>query len=125
LTMNTLEKTVVGKDTLNPQLRIHLKPSFGMDLMTESVNNPTTYSSNENFLSFFKGLHIKVNNGNQAPGEGQVNYYNLNASNSKMTIYFRQGSDTLRYDYIINSSSVQYNHVEFDDAGTAVAQVIA
>lgn len=125
LTMNTLSKTVVGKDTLNPQLRIHLKPSFGMALVAEAENNPASYSGNDNFLRFFKGLHVRVNNGSQSSGFGQVNYFNLNATNSKMTLYFRQGTDTLRYDYIINSSCTQYNHVDVDDAGTSVNQVIA
>jgi hypothetical protein len=117
-------RTIIGNDTLSPQLRIHLKPSFGMQLVQEAVNNPTSYASNEAFLEFFNGLHVKVNNGSQPSGNGGAFNFNLNAANSKMTIYFRQNDDTLRYDFIINNNCVKVNHVDVDNAGTAVQNVI-
>lgn len=124
ITPRPTTKSIVGEDTLSPQLRIHLKPSFGMQLVQEAVNNPSSYASNEAFLEFFKGLHVKVNNGSQASGNGGSFNFNLNAANSKMTIYFRQNDDTLRYDYIINNNCVKVNHVDVDNSGTAVQNVI-
>jgi hypothetical protein len=124
LTPNTIKKTIVGKDTVDALLRIHLKNSFAEELVNESINNPDTYSSNEKFISFLKGIYVKVNNGSQAPGEGGVFCFDLVKPRSKMTIYFKQGDNAFTFDYLINNNAVRFNHVEISNSGTPVQQVI-
>lgn len=117
-------RTIVGTDTLSPQLRIHLKTSFAQQLIDETINNPSSYTSNENFLSFLKGLYVKTNNTTQTSGQGGVFNFNLNAANSKMTIYLRQNGQQFSYDYVINSNCARFNQVQVNNAGTNVQQVI-
>lgn len=124
ITPKPTTKTIVGQDTVNALLRIPLKTSFGQDLVDESVNNPTSYSSNTEFLNYLKGIYVKVNNGSQSSGEGGVFNFNLTAARSKMTIYFKQGENAFAYDYIINNNCVRFNHLDIDNSGTNVQQVI-
>jgi hypothetical protein len=119
-----IKKTIVGKDTVSALLRIPLKKSFAQELVDESVLNPDTYSSNEKFISFLKGIYVKVNNGPQAKGDGGVFCFDLIKPRSKMTIYFKQGENTFAFDYLINNNAVRFNHVDISNAGTQVQEVI-
>lgn len=93
-------------------------------MIDETINNPSSYTSNENFLSFLKGLYVKTNNTTQTSGQGGVFNFNLNAANSKMTIYLRQNGQLFSYDYVINSNCARFNQVQVNNAGTNVQQVI-
>lgn len=117
-------RTIVGSDTLSPQLRIHLKTSFAQELVNESVNNPGSYTSNESFLNYLKGLYVTTNNPSQGTGDGGVFNFNLNAANSKMTIYLTQNGQQFSYDFVINSNCARFNRVLVNNAGTDVQQVI-
>jgi hypothetical protein len=112
LDFNTSSLTVVGEDTLDPQLRIHLDTNLAWDIINESVISPSTFDSNDDFLQFFQGLHIKTNNGMQASGDGGLFYFNLGDANSKLSIYYTQDGETKVYDLVINSECADFNHVE-------------
>ena len=90
ITPNTSSPTIVDGDSLAPQLRIHLDTNLAWSLITEATSGSTTFSSNDDFLEFFKGLHIKTNNVFQSLGEGAALYLDINDPSSKATIYFRQ-----------------------------------
>ena len=116
--------TVIGNDTVETQLRIYLDTTLAKNIIQETVNNPTTFESNDNFLEFFKGLHIKTTNPPQASGEGGLFYFNLNDALSKLTIYYTQDGDAKTYDLLINSECADFNHVDIDNTMTNVEQVL-
>jgi hypothetical protein len=116
--------TVIGVDTVDTQLRIRLKTSLAQQLINEAASGSTTFSSNENFISYFKGVNVKVNNGPQSTGIGGVFYFNLNDPLSKMTIYYTQDAIQKRYDFLIDSDCADFNHVDINNSGTNVQTVI-
>ena len=123
--MDRYKMSVVGGDTLNsPQLRIHLDPAFAEQMMLDAALG-SDFVDNESFLSYFKGLHIKTNN-SQVSGEGGVFYFNLNDPASKLTIYYTQHGQPKEFDFLINSSCADFNHVEVDKdlSGIAVQTVL-
>lgn len=115
--------TVIGEDTVDTQLRIHLKNSLATQFINEAATG-TNFSSNDDFLNYFKGLHVKVNNSAQASGTGGIFYFNLNDPLSKMTIYYKQDLIQKRYDFLINSECADFNHVDIDNSGKPVQNVI-
>ncbi|MDX1652320.1 MAG: DUF4270 family protein [Brumimicrobium sp.] len=116
-----LTEAVVGTDTVNPQLCIPLDTVFARDLMTTASNSAT----NEDFIADFKGLHVKVNNGVQNPGEGGIFYLASVNPASKMTVYYRKNGESFKFDFLIGNAQVDFNHVQIDNSGTAVDQVIS
>lgn len=116
--------TVIGGDTVDTQLRLYLDTLLGWNIIQESINNPSTFSSNDNFLTFFKGLRIKTNNPVQSSGQGGMFYFNLNDALSKLTIYYTQSGIQKTFDLLINSECADFNHVEVDYNMTNVEQVI-
>jgi hypothetical protein len=117
--------TVIGTDTVDTQLRIRLRNSLAQSFIDEATNGGTNFSSNDNFLNFFKGIYVRVNNGAQSSGSGGIFYFNLNEALSKMTIYYTQDSEQKKYDFVINTECVDFNHVTTDYTGKDVANVIA
>ena len=116
--------TSIGGDTVDTQLRIRLKNSFGKKFMIEAQSGSDVFSSTENFTNYFKGLHVRVNNPGQPAGKGGVFYFNLNDPLSKMTIYYRQDGLDKTYDLLINTDCADFNHVDITNAGTPVQTVI-
>lgn len=124
-TPNPTAITVIGTDTVDTQLRIRLRNSLGQQLIDEaSMIGGTNFTTNENFSTYFKGLHVKVNNGAQASGQGGVFYFDLNDPLSKMTIYYSQGGTNKRFDFLINSECADFNHVDINNSGKPVQTVI-
>jgi hypothetical protein len=117
-------KTIVGTDTLEAQLRIRLKNSFGSQMIEEASSGGTNFSSNENFLSYLKGLHVKVDNGIQASGKGGVFYFNITHPQSKLTIYYSQSGEQKTFDFLLNSECADFNHVDINNAGKPVQNVL-
>jgi hypothetical protein len=116
--------TVIGSDTVDTQLRIKLKNALGTQLINEAASGGTNFTSNENFLSYFKGLHVRVNNASQLAGKGGVFYFNLNDPLSKMTVYYTQDGSQKTFDFLINSECADFNHVDIDNTGKPVQNVI-
>lgn len=110
---------IVGTDSVIPQLRIHLNESLGQKLMTATDDQ---LSSNDNFLEFFKGLHV-------APGfaDACVANFDLIDSDSKLSIYYRYDNegveDTTYYHFNITSECSYYTQVQHNRQGTAVASL--
>ena len=110
--------TIVAGDTVEAQLRIHLDTNFAKTLIAEAANGSTTFSSNEMFLTYFKGLHIKTNNGPQSAGEGAALYVKLNDPSSKLTMYFHQEGVFKSYDLLLNASCADFTHVSINTSST-------
>lgn len=116
-------KSVVGTDTLNAQLRIRLKSSFGQHLISGVAQGH--YASQEAFKEFFKGLYIKVTDYNPAKGKGAVYYFAMTAVNSGLTIYYKDQDQVAKsFRYLINNKGVFFNHIEKNTSGTKVEEVL-
>ena len=124
ITPNTSSPTIVDGDSLAPQLRIHLDTNLARNLILEATSGTSTFSSNDEFLEFFKGLHIKTNNVLQSAGEGAALYLDINDPSSKATIYFRQDGEPTSYDLLMNSDCADFTKVSIDQTGTDVEQVV-
>ena len=124
ITPNPLEPSIVGEDTISSQLRIYLDTNLARSLINEATSGSTTFSSNDEFLDFFKGLYVTTNNPIQAQGEGATYYFDLNDPSSKATIYFHQDTVATSYDLLINSECADFSNVEIENTGSAVDMVI-
>jgi len=124
LEMNPDNLTVVGTDTIDAQLRIQLDTLLAWQFLNDSQLMPTAFSSNDEFLNYFKGLNVRTNNGPQASGDGGVFYFNLNDAFSKATIYYTQDGEQKTFDFLMTSEGADFNHVVIDNAGTNVETVI-
>lgn len=116
--------TVIGTDTVDTQLRIKLKNTLGTQMITEASSGGTNFTSNDNFLSYFKGLHVRVNNSSQLSGKGGVFYFNINDPLSKLTIYYTQDGEQKTFDLLINTECADFNHVEVNNSGKPVENVL-
>lgn len=117
------ENTVVGVDTVDAQLRIPLDTVFAKQLIDEARFG-IAFSSSDNFLNFFKGIKVNTRNLNQNTGEGGILYFSLNDPASKVTIYFTQSGVSKSYDFLINSSCADFNHVEIQNASYPIQNVL-
>lgn len=116
--------TVIENDTIDPQLRIYIDTLKAWDIINEADQNPSTFATQEDFATFFKGLHVRTNNPIQSSGEGGLFYFNLNDALSKLTIYYRQGGISKTYDLLMNTQCADFNHVDIDNSMTNVETVI-
>ena len=124
ITPDPINKTIVGGDSLSPQLRIPLDTNLARTFITEATSGSTTFGSNESFLSYFKGIKIQTNNGVQAAGNGATFYFNLNDAASKMTVYFHQGTVQKTFELLLNSSCADFTHIDKDFSGTVIQQTL-
>lgn len=117
ITPDPLNNTVVGGDSLQAQLRLSLDTNLARQWITEATSGSSTFASNENFQSYFKGLYIRTDNVGQSVGQGGVFYFNLNDPATKITIYYKQAGATKSYDLLMNSTCADFSHVEINNAG--------
>ncbi|MCC6938013.1 MAG: DUF4270 family protein [Flavobacteriales bacterium] len=120
ITPKPTTRPVIGGDSLAPQIRIRLS----MALAERFVNaiGTSNMADNDQFLEFFKGFYVRANPTGLLPNQGGILYFDLIASASKATLYYRDTnadpvvSRTL--DLPINSNSARYTVVEhqFDRA---------
>jgi hypothetical protein len=106
---------MVGQEELNAQLRLPLSTELGDRMLAASG---TTDLSTEQFVQFFKGLYVTVENPGFSAGSGGIHYFNLLAANSKLTLYYHTilDSDTTfrTYDFVINNNSIYTTHTTHD-----------
>jgi hypothetical protein len=103
-----------NKDTVRDQFRVNLKSILGDLLISEAINNPTSYTSVDAFNTWFKGLYIKVNNSNQNSGEGAV--FTL-ALAPKLILYYSVAGVAKKYTYELNANGVRFNSIKYDMTG--------
>lgn len=98
------QRLVVGGDTVNPQLRIPLQQALGERLLTagESV-----YSTNADWLEYFKGLYVYSQS-----IDGAVVNVDLVDVESRLRLHYHNDTDTLFYDYNINSLCARSNRFD-------------
>jgi hypothetical protein len=103
---------ILGNDTLPPHLRVNLG-QLSSELIDKLLNVPAdSMAANDNFLNYFYGLYVTVEPVNSG---GQIIYFDLMASLSRMTMYYHNDSDdSLFFNYTINSNCARFGHVEHD-----------
>jgi hypothetical protein len=121
---NPYGSVVVGKETVSPQLRIRLKNSLGMALITEAMSGGGNFSSDTQFSNFFNGLHVRMENSSLGSGKGGVLYFSLNKPWSKLTIFYTVSGQQKSFDFIINDKCADFNHVDINNAGTSVESAL-
>lgn len=128
LSPDVVAEPVVGTDTLSPQLRIHLKPEVGLDLVADSHAG---LMGEANWFSTFKGLYVRVAVDEDAAGfglpegHGTVLYFALENALSKMTIYYHDLTDVYGdFDFQINSSCARYNRIRYKREGKPVQALL-
>lgn len=125
MTPNPSDSVMVGTDKLPAQLRIRMDNAFGQTMLNDAVANPSMFEDDDQFTNYFSGLRVNVANGTPASGSGGVLYFNLSNSNSKMTIYYTLDGELFSLEFEIDANCADFNHVDIDNSGYPVANVIA
>src|SRR5260221_2250852 len=101
-----------------PHLRIALTIALGNALLQMSSDSNLT--TNEHFLSLFKGLYIKTDPINSGGG---IFYFNLLASQSKLTLYYQNAAaDSQSFSFIFTASSARMTHFVHDYSSLPIQQ---
>lgn len=113
-TVNIYPKDSVEVSGANraPHLRLRLDDTFGTSFITSGNAN---FVDNTTFINYFKGIHVKSEDVT-ATGQGVIMSFNLQASMSKLTFYYKNGTDTTKKtaNFEINSNCPRFNHFEHD-----------
>jgi hypothetical protein len=103
-------KVVIGEDTLDPHLRIDLI-SLTSEL-AEKLLGADSMANNTSFLNFFYGLYVTVEPVNSG---GSIISLDLMSTLSEMTMYYHNAtSDSLKFEYVINSSCARFGNFTHD-----------
>lgn len=109
-TPNLTDSVAVEGDTLAPHLRINLTSltnELAMKLLTAD-----SMASNSSFLHYFHGLYIEAEPTNNS---GSIVYFDLMSVLTGLSMYYHNAlSDSLRYDYVINSSCARFGNFTHD-----------
>ena len=98
-------------DTIRDNIRLQLDTDLAYRFIKDSKINPTNFATMDAFLSYFKGLYVKVNNVNQNSGEGGVMSF---AYPPVLTIYYKLAGVSKKFYFELNTSGVRFNHVNCD-----------
>ena len=100
---HTAPDTILDRGVLS----IPIDPSLGQKF----IDNESELVSNSNFKEFFKGLHLQCDITN---AEAAICYFNMTHSYTYLRLYYHNDTDTLHYDFKVNSSDVRFNHYYHD-----------
>ena len=104
-----LNKKVI--DTIRDNIRLKLDSALALRFIEDSKKNPANFVTMEAFLTYFKGLYVKVSNVNQQSGEGGVMSF---AYPPVLTIYYKLDGVQKKFYFELNTSGVRFNHVNCD-----------
>lgn len=116
-TPDTTRETLV--DTSNQdttyqaaRLKINLNQQFGQDIF-DLDNNPidSAWATNDKFIKFFNGLYFNVED-ITTPEEGGILFFDMVSDYSNLTLYYRDGEDTLELRFLINLNCARVGRYE-------------
>ena len=108
-----------AEPTGNPIINIHLSNELAQSFLDA---DPLNFEDNTAFQAFFKGLYISCE---QVPSQGVLLELDLLDALSKMTIYYHnEGSDSLSYDFQINSNADKMTRWSHDYSSTEIELLI-
>jgi len=105
-------------------IRINLTNTFGQEILDAGAGS-NSIASNAALLNLVNGLYITpsttVSATTLAPSEGSILYFDMNASLSTLTIFYRNNAGTEKsYSFLINSESKKFNHFEHNYTNTEI-----
>ena len=115
ITPDVISNMIIGADTFPAHLRIKLSNGFCKNFLDNSFYT-SSYSSNTNFQSAFKGIYIKSSSVLPS-GEGAILYMNITDTYSRLTLYYKNDTDTLPHSYYFDISKdncARFSHFEHD-----------
>jgi len=112
VSVNPKDSVEVDSVMRAPHLRLKLDQVWGTEFLTSGDAN---FIDNNIFVSYFKGLTVRAADVT-AEDDGCIMTFNLAASISKMTFYYKNGTDTTRKtaNFEVNSGCPRFNHFEHD-----------
>jgi hypothetical protein len=97
------DSITIDTSRYNARLSIKMEDSFVQKFRDASADD---FSSLENFLDFFQGLHIAPD---EVSSGGAILFFNSGALQSRMTLYYSNSEeDSLEYYFPIGSSSARF-----------------
>lgn len=95
-----------------PHLRLKLDAAWGTSFLTSSSSN---FLTNTSFVNYFKGIQVKTADVT-AEDKGCIMSFNLLSAMSKLTFYFKNGTDTVAKtaNFEVNSGCPRFNRYEHD-----------
>lgn len=96
---------VIDGDTIPPVVRIPINKSLAQRFF--NAQGTGVFEDNVEFTDFFKGIHVKAKTN---PGYGSILYFDPFTSQTKMTIYYHNDSDTLETGFYMSDFAAKYNH---------------
>ncbi|MGB0177886.1 MAG: DUF4270 domain-containing protein, partial [Owenweeksia sp.] len=82
--------TVEDSILISPTLVMDMDAAYFQQKFADVGNGSfQSFSDNENFLDYFKGIHVKA-----ASEDGSILYFNLNSVNSRLIIYYHNSSSS-------------------------------
>ncbi|HLG38791.1 MAG TPA: DUF4270 domain-containing protein [Chitinophagaceae bacterium] len=120
---NVTDSVHTADDTIAPHLRIHLSTELFKHFIdtTSPLGYTSSYSTNLSFQNKFKGIYIKSST-TPVSGDGAVLYINIAHSNTRLTLYYHNTTDTTSYYFGLNSECARFSHFEHDYSMTADIQ---
>ncbi|MFP5471827.1 MAG: DUF4270 domain-containing protein [Bacteroidia bacterium] len=122
---NPTDSVTIGGEKKSPMIRIKLDESLANDIINAGS---TALSGDDAFVSWFKGLHIKVNNSTQASGEGAIVGIDIHSTEAKLVLNYTDASDTnvpkKQFDFKLGSNIAYFNHFTHDYTGTSVEALL-
>jgi hypothetical protein len=116
-------------DSVNPQLRLRLDNALGIQFINDIIAGNAAFQGSDQFLSstYFKGLKISVANTTPGSGQGAVIYFNLQNSETKMTIYFKMNGELEQREIDLKNTTkcADFNHADVDHSGYHIADVLS
>lgn len=93
-----------------------------ISLANKLVNaDPDSLIDNTVFLKLFKGIYVKTQS---ILSNGAIIYFDLISARSKVTLYYHNSTDTLKFDFLINSSCARVNLFKHDYTTSTINTVI-
>ena len=107
--------TYTAEPTNNPIINIQLSNELAQSFLDA---DPVNFEDNTAFQSFFKGLYISCE---QVASQGVILELDLLDASSKMTLYYHnEDSDSLSYDFQINSNADRMTRWSHDYSATNI-----
>ncbi len=104
------DSVLVDTVKVSPRMKIRIDqsaPAFIQKLLTAST---TVMASNDEFIKYVYGLYLTAESP-AGSNQGLLMYLNLESTISGLTLYYKNDeTDSLSFDYVINSSSARYNN---------------
>ncbi len=117
--------TIVGNDTMPPNLRIHINNNFAQQIFSQSGGS--NLASTANFVQFLKGLYITSETPGLSPGQGALLKFNPTDSLTRFTFYYHTPTvNGQNFSFVLNSSAAYYSYFTHDYStagGTINAQL--